>query len=150
MGIISNRRTRLNTTRTISASAFPTARSKRATYYRLIYLVCLSSLIGSSRSDAFDRQEHSMKRAGNPQNVAHWAIPSPNHRYVGYYVGGGTTFGGEPRQVDDGVWGVDYQGGFLPRRVIQTFSHGRRYQGGTGAYKTDGPRVKPIGHLRKF
>ena len=150
MGIVTKLRARIHQARMIPSSILLTSTHKRAIYLRLCSLVCLSSLIVSSRSDAFDRHEHSMRRAGNPQNVAHWAIPSPNQRYVGYYVGGGTTFGGDPRQPDDGVWGLDYQGGILPRRVIQNFSHGRRYQGGTGAYKTDGPRVKPVGHLRKF
>ena len=32
--------------------------------------------------------------------------------------------------------------GIVPvRRIWLNFTHGKRYQGGTGAYKSDGPRV---------
>ena len=71
------------------------------------------------------------------------ALPSESKGNVGYQVGGGTTAPhlGEPRRVEEGTWGWDYQGWLLPRRVIAGWWHGRRNQGGTGAYKTDGPRV---------
>ena len=43
---------------------------------------------------------------------------------------------------DDGTWGWDETGCHLfRRRVILGWSHGRKYQGGTGAYLTDGPVV---------
>jgi len=82
------------------------------------------------------------RRAGNPAAVACWAIPSDTGSYVGYLVGGGCPY---PHRADaplpeEGTWGWDYQGWLLPRRVILGWWHGRRYQGGTGAYKTDGPK----------
>lgn len=83
---------------------------------------------------------HTHHRAGYPQEVACYARPSETHAYVGYYVGGGAPCCGEPRHPTEGTWGWDYQGCLLPRRVILCWWHGRCYQGGTGAYKTDGPQ----------
>ena len=85
------------------------------------------------------------QRAGNPQEISRWAIPSDNGRYVGYLVGGGCPL---PRRAEgptteEGTWGWDYQGWLLPRRIILGWWHGRRYQGGTGAYQPDGPKVFP-------
>src|SRR5262245_41675295 len=81
-------------------------------------------------------------RAGCPQCVAWWARPADGQR-VGYYVGGGCPFRrcADAPHPGEGTWGWDYQGWLLPRRVILGWWHGRRYQGGTGAYKTDGPRL---------
>ena len=69
-----------------------------------------------------------------------WLLPSDTGRQVGYHVGGGAVAPrGEPRHDEEGTWGWDYQGWLLRRRVIHNWWHGQRYQGGTGAYKTDGP-----------
>jgi hypothetical protein len=80
----------------------------------------------------------------SPPGIARWAIPSDTGRYVGYYVGGGCPryLRANPPGPDDGTWGWDYQGGFFRRNVILGWWHGRRYQGGTGAYKTDGPMLQ--------
>jgi len=82
-------------------------------------------------------------RAGNTLEVAPWARPSDTGRYVGYYVGGGALnmHKAEPPYWDDGTWGWDYQGGHFRRQIILGWWHGRRFQGGVGAYKTDGPHV---------
>ena len=79
---------------------------------------------------------------GLPQ-VAWWAIPSDTGHYLGYYVGGGCgrPLKAEPRRSDEGTWGWDYQGWLIPRRVTLEWWHGRRYQGGTGAYQSDGPKL---------
>jgi hypothetical protein len=84
----------------------------------------------------------SFERAGYPNEVAPWAKPSDTGRYVGYEVGGGAPHlsRGEPPLPDDGTWGWDYQGLCLPSRIILDWWHGRKCQGGTGAYETDGPR----------
>jgi hypothetical protein len=73
--------------------------------------------------------------------LAWWAIPSDTGHYLGYYLGGGSgrPLAAEPRRADEGTWGWDYQGWLVPRRVMLGWWHGRRSQGGTGAYKTDGP-----------
>ena len=78
---------------------------------------------------------------GYPQSIASYAQPSNTPRYIGYYVGGGSAFKGEPRFVDEGTWGWDYSGGLFHRRVWLNWWHGQRAQGGTGSYRTDGPRL---------
>jgi hypothetical protein len=82
------------------------------------------------------------------QPIAWWAVPSNNSHYLGYYVGGGCTplLRAQPRRPDEGTWGWDYQGWLIPRRVNIGWWHGRRYQGGTGAYKTDGPHYHEEEH----
>lgn len=84
-------------------------------------------------------------RAGHPHKVAWWAVPSVTPGSVGYYVGGGCALKkhAEPRAQDEGTWGWDYQGCWLPRRVILGWWHGRCYQGGVEGYKVDGPRKEP-------
>jgi hypothetical protein len=76
------------------------------------------------------------------QPIAWWAVPSSNPGYIGYYVGGGCSrcLTAGPRYPDEGTWGWDFRGRLIPRHVDLGWWHGRRYQGGTGAYKTDGPQ----------
>jgi hypothetical protein len=68
------------------------------------------------------------------------ARPSDTGRYFGYYVGGGSPFHGEERLPHEGIWGWDYGGFHFVPRIDLLWNHGARYQGGVGAYKTDGPR----------
>jgi hypothetical protein len=84
---------------------------------------------------------HTDERAGYPRALANHIEPSVTPGGIGYYVGGGVALGhGHSRQRDDGTWGWDETGGQrFRRRVILGWSHGRKYQGGTGAYRTDGP-----------
>jgi hypothetical protein len=81
--------------------------------------------------------EHTHDRAGHPLEIAPHAVLSNEPTGLGYQVGGGSTCHGDPRFRDDGTWGWD-DGGCLPRRVLLGWSHGRRYQGGTGSYNPDG------------
>ena len=78
---------------------------------------------------------------GCAQSIAWYAQPSNTPRYTGYYVGGGATFKGEPRFVDEGTWGWDYSGAVIRRHVLLDWWHGQRAQGGIGSYRTDGPRL---------
>jgi len=80
-----------------------------------------------------------------PNSVPKLTMPSETKGNVGYHVGGGNPYlrFAEPRNEDEGTWGWDYQGWFLPRRILNGWWHGRRCQGGTGAYKTDGPKLHP-------
>jgi hypothetical protein len=80
---------------------------------------------------------------GYVPRVARWAQPSDTGHYVGYYVGGGAPWCGSPRYRDEGTWGWDYGGLWLRKRVMLDWFHGR-YQGGTGAYRTDGPQLVPL------
>jgi len=91
------------------------------------------------------REPHSHSRTGNSQSVAWYARPSDTGRCIGYYVGGGAPCHGEPRLLNEGTWGWDYKGfGYLPKWIALQWWHGRRYQGGTGAYKTDGPPIPNV------
>jgi hypothetical protein len=82
-------------------------------------------------------------RAGWPQETSCLAVHADTGHYVGYYVGGGCACyrRGDAPHPDEGTWGWDYRGWLVPRHVILRWWHGR-YQGGTGAYATDGPNLK--------
>jgi hypothetical protein len=83
-------------------------------------------------------------RMGCGPRVAWYARPADSKGDCGYYVGGGRALGGEPRCPTEGTWGWDHPTRLLTRRVALAWSHGRHYQGGTGAYKTDGPKVPDL------
>jgi hypothetical protein len=96
---------------------------------------CMRDRVYSARRPHEDRE-----RAGNPEEVSECAGPSDTGSYVGYMVGGGAAYCGDGPAVEDGTWGWDYQGWCWPSKVVLGWWHGRRHQGGEGAYKTDGPR----------
>jgi len=70
------------------------------------------------------------------------AIPSNTPHYDGYWVGGGLPVHGDAPTIEEGTFGWDYFGALFKRHVQLNWSHGRLYQGGTGAYKTDGPKLE--------
>jgi hypothetical protein len=84
---------------------------------------------------------HTDERAGYPRSLSGHLEPSRTAGGIGYYVGGGVPLGhGEGRRASDGTWGWDETGSrHFRRRTILGWSQGRKYQGGTGAYRTDGP-----------
>ncbi len=85
------------------------------------------------------QRDENHRRAGYPQSVKHLAAPSNTRFYGWYYVGGGDAlWRGEPRLANEGTFGWDYSGILFPKQVALAWSHGRRYQGGTGAYRTVG------------
>jgi hypothetical protein len=102
----------------------------------VLLLLALAATAGFAAAQSHDH-------AGNAEHTAWYAHCSDTGRYVGYYVGGGAASRshGEARSVEDGTWGWDYHGFCLPSRVILDWFHGRRYQGGQGAYRTDGPHL---------
>jgi hypothetical protein len=73
--------------------------------------------------------------------VSPLAHPSYNSHTSGGYVGGGcaSKWHGEPRTAEEGTWGWDYRTSRLMCDPFLRWWHGQRYQGGSGAYKTDGP-----------
>lgn len=80
-----------------------------------------------------------------PPAVAWWAAPSRTAAYQGGWVGGGGNLGhGEPRALNEGAWGWDYLGCLGIRQIWLGWNHGKRYQGGQGAYRVDGHPVKNI------
>ena len=86
------------------------------------------------------------QRAGHPQEISPLAHPSNGPGFFGYIVGGGalSVRRGEAPYSDEGTWGWDYRGWLLPRRVNLLWWHGRRTQGGVGAYKSDGPKLPAL------
>ena len=81
---------------------------------------------------------HTHARAGFPLCLAPHQEPSRTPTGLGYYVGGGLPHGGDARCGNEGTWGYDDTGArFLPRVVNLGWGHGRRYQGGAGAYETE-------------
>jgi hypothetical protein len=107
-----------------------------------IAVASATSLPLASRADPTDGP-CDQARAGNPREVSHFAMPSDTGRYIGYWIGGGCAVRhkADCPNIDEGTWGWDYTGGFFQRRVDLGWWHGRRYQGGVGAYKTEGPRL---------
>ena len=98
------------------------------------------------RCDWLSTTPSAHKRAGCPEIVSKRAVQTYTSNYQGYYVGGGSSKrSADPRMSIEGTYGLDYQGPrWLPRRVALGWWHGRKYQGGTGAYKTEGPHVPDI------
>lgn len=89
---------------------------------------------------------HTERQAGYPYCVSEISMESYNEHYSGGFVGGGSAFSGHGRCSNEGTWGWDYTPfRAMSPRIFLNWSHGRRYQGGTGAYATDGP--KPLEHL---
>lgn len=82
---------------------------------------------------------HTMHRAGHPDQLSSKAAYAKPFSVIGYPVGGGAAFGkGQGPMLDEGTWGWDSTGtSLLPRSVWLGFSHGLKYQGGTGSYATD-------------
>lgn len=108
---------------------------------KLIFIV-LGLLLGLNSDAAVADSPQS--RAGYASKVAWWARPSESSAFAAYRVGGGQLAGGSGPSGDQGTWGWDYRGGLFPRRTILNWSNGPRYQGGTGAYRTDGPHVPDL------
>jgi hypothetical protein len=108
-------------------------------------LVTTTLLATSAAADPPATCECSAERAGYAQNIAWWARPSDTGRYVGSYVGGGNPWyrRADPPSPSEGTWGWDYWGGCFKRNVILGWWHDRRYQGGVGAYRTEGPHILP-------
>lgn len=125
---------------------------------RAAWVVVLSVVAAASRAHDFTPymgrpaterkhfQGNQFLRAGNPQCISPLAKPTESPHEIGYYVGGGArqrSSRGEPRHPQEGIWGTDYAGLIIPKHVQLGWWHGRRYQGGTGSYATEGPRILP-------
>jgi hypothetical protein len=104
----------------------------------------LTPSMGRPATERKHFQGDQLRRAGNPQWISPLAKPTESPHEEGYYVGGGArekSRRGEERRHNEGVWGTDYTGLIIPKHTNLNWWHGRRYQGGVGAYPTDGPRV---------
>jgi hypothetical protein len=99
------------------------------------------ALLAALGGDAYGHRADDHERAGCAMLIRPRAIPSNTRYYGGYWVGGGVPIKGDNPAIEEGTFGWDYFGMTFTKRVALNWSHGRRYQGGTGAYKTDGPRL---------
>ena len=122
-------------------------------WIKCLAAVCVISVLapggGEARADEHCEDDacrhppvHSHERAGCPQCLAPWAIPSNTRHDFGYYVGGGARALGEPRYCNEGTWGWDYHGAVF-QWVRLKWWHGRHEQGGLGQYQPDGPPLIP-------
>jgi hypothetical protein len=104
----------------------------------------LTPWMGRPATDRHHFQGDQFHRAGDPQCVSPLAKSAESPFEVGYYVGGGARVKGwlgEERRDNEGTWGADYTGILFHKKIELRWSHGKRYQGGVGAYRTDGPRL---------
>lgn len=105
-------------------------------------LAAASSVATAAPLSSLFRDCNPHHRAGHPEEVKAKAYPTDAPPYCFGYVGGGApTWTGDPRALDEGTWGMDYCGHLLRHRVWLNWFHGRREQGGTGKYETDGPKI---------
>jgi hypothetical protein len=100
------------------------------------------SLLQALGGDPYGHMAADHARAGCAMLVRSRAIPSNTRHYGGYWLGGGVPVIGAVPVAEDGTYGWDYFGILFSKRIDLRYSHGHRYQGGTGAYKTDGPRLR--------
>ncbi len=96
-------------------------------------------LANATKMRMFNWREEDHYRAGCPEQLRHFTMLSTNNRYTGYQVGGGSPVIGTGPTIYEGTWGLDYEG-FFPKKIALNWNRGRRYQGGTEGYKTDGPK----------
>lgn len=100
-------------------------------------LLCLPISTSAWAETPCRHQEH--ERACLARQVGRLATLSNTPHYSGYYVGGSTIRSGDGQGPHDGTWGWDYGGIFVRKWVTLGWTHGQRYQGGSGAYRTAGP-----------
>lgn len=102
------------------------------------------ALLAALGGDAYGQRAGEHECAGCAMLIRRHAIPS-NTKHYGYYrVGGGVPIFGDGPSLDEGTFGWDYSGILFNKRVALSWTHGRKFQGGTLGYKPDGPR-----HLRR-
>jgi hypothetical protein len=109
-------------------------------------------LCGPPATDGSQVLGHDLHRAGSPQKVACWAVPSDTGAYVGYPVGGGCPCqccGHLPNPQCEGTWGWDYHGRCLPRRVFLLWWCKPCGQGGRGQYEPEGPNFVEQCHEKR-
>lgn len=88
-------------------------------------------------------QGNQFHRAGDPQCISPLAKPTESPHETGYFVGGGArqkSRHAEHHLPHEGIWGTDYAGLLIPKHATLGWWHGRHAQGGTGSYRSDGPR----------
>jgi hypothetical protein len=112
---------------------------------KMLFSLCSLLLLDLA---ALRAQEVIHEHSHGPFGLRRWLLPSSNRHNISYWVGGGAASWrrGDLPTEDEGTWGLDYRGWIIQRRVNHLWFHGRRYQGGSGAYKTDGPHLPHLPH----
>ena len=103
---------------------------------------CVTLQAGGRHCDTCERYDRHTY-AGWPHCISRWARPSYGCHESGCYVGDGPPFHGDSRCAHEGTWGWDYHGRLFTKSIWLGWHHGRREQGGYGAYKSDGPHILP-------
>jgi hypothetical protein len=99
------------------------------------------ALLMALYGDPYGHRAADHERAGCAMHIRAHAIPTNTPHYGGYWVGGGVPLVGDNPTLEEGTFGWDYFGMTFRKRVALNWTHGRRHQGGFGAYQTDGPRL---------
>ena len=114
-------------------------------FFYLSWLVALT-MMAAPELQAADPPVEDKIRSGHASSIAPWAQPGITRHYSGGFLGGGAARRGAGRTQVQGTWCWDFHG-LLPRKNIWLgWWNGRRDQGGRGAYKTEGPRIRNHGH----
>jgi len=104
----------------------------------------LTPRMGRPATERHHFQGNPFAVAGCPESISPLAKPTKSSHEESYYVGGGarqrSRHAGE-RHHGEGVYGVDYKGLVIHKKNQLGWWHGSRYQGGTGSYGPDGPRL---------
>ena len=100
------------------------------------------ALLQALAGDPYGHRAADHARAGCSMLIRPRASPSDTRHYGGYWIGGGQAKRGHYPTSDDGTFGWDYFGLLFTKRIDLNWSGGRKQQGGTGAYKSDGPHWK--------
>jgi len=100
------------------------------------------ALFAALGGDPYGHRAADHEQAGCAMLIRRRAIPSNTRFYGGYWVGGGLPIKGNWPSAEEGTFGWDYFGMMFTKRIDLNWSHGQRYQGGSGRYKTDGPRLQ--------
>ena len=99
------------------------------------------ALLHALAGDPFAHRAADHCRAGHAMLIRPHALRSNTCYYGGYWIGGGLPVKGDGPLLHEGTFGWDYFGMTLDKLIALNWSHGRRAQGGSGAYKTDGPQL---------
>ena len=106
-------------------------------------------------------QDHTMQRAGQPRNIAPWAVPSVTRFEAGGYIGGGSLHGNAilakgttaaTGPLSDGTFGTDFAGFRLRMGRVFLAPSADPSAGPSLArsYRTDGPHVPDVFAIRPF
>lgn len=109
-----------------------------------LLLAGLVIVSGCQRAFLERKSHNDPSRAGRPDEIHSFAISQEGENNIGNQIGGGAPAllarnvrKSEAPTQDEGTWGWDYAGRWFPSRVALNWWHGRKHQGGEGAYKID-------------